>query len=109
MAPEKPKQTTETEQKVYDFVRALCGGESSIHRAILFGSRARGDHQERSDFDLAIEAPGISDEAWARFALELRDKAPTLCGIDVVRLNSKTSKDLSSKIKNEGVKLYVRK
>ncbi|MGK5082197.1 nucleotidyltransferase domain-containing protein [Bdellovibrionota bacterium FG-1] len=44
----------------------------------MFGSRARGDHHERSDFDLAVEAPDIGDEAWARFALELREKAPTL-------------------------------
>ena len=30
-----------------------------IKQVILFGSRAFGDHDERSDFDLAISAPDI--------------------------------------------------
>ena len=101
--------TTESEMKVFTFVRDLCARHPAIQRAILFGSRARGDHHERSDFDLAIDAPGFSDEEWARFALELREKAPTLCGLDLVRLESGTSVDLSGKIRQEGVDLYVRK
>ena len=30
-----------------------------VERVWLFGSRARGDNFERSDIDLAIEAPGM--------------------------------------------------
>jgi predicted nucleotidyltransferase len=37
----------------------------SVERIILFGSRARGDHHERSDIDLGIACPGASPEEWA--------------------------------------------
>jgi predicted nucleotidyltransferase len=32
----------------------------SVERIILFGSRARGDYDERSDIDLGIACPGAS-------------------------------------------------
>lgn len=102
----------ESKKEVFSFVRALCEREPCIQRVLLFGSRARGDHHERSDFDFAFEAPEISDGAWARFALELRENVPTLCGIDLVRLNGKDTQiagKLFEKIKQEGVEIYVRK
>ena len=46
-----------------------------INQVILFGSRAFGDHDERSDFDLAISAPDLSKrgmvEIWE--GIELSD------------------------------------
>ena len=36
------------------------GAEPSVHRVILFGSRARGDARPRSDVDLAVDAPGLA-------------------------------------------------
>mgnify|MGYP000356740117 CR=1 FL=1 len=52
-----------------------------------FGSRARGDINERSDWDFAIE----SDREITEFMLEIRDEAPTLCGVDIIFFNSATS------------------
>jgi len=98
-----------SEQKIFAYIRSQCEREPLIIRAILFGSRARGDFQERSDFDIAIEAPSLSHDAWARLALRLREEIPTLCGLDLVRINTEISKDLLAKIKQEGLDLYVRK
>ena len=40
--------------------------KNNVEKIILFGSRARGDHTERSDIDLAVSGgdfdKGISDE-----------------------------------------------
>lgn len=56
-----------------------------VHRVILFGSRAIGDWDERSDIDLAVSAPGIDFRRWAEIAAEV-DEAPTLLRIDLVWL-----------------------
>ncbi len=56
-----------------------------VHRVILFGSRAIGDWDERSDIDLAVSAPGIDFRSWAEIAAEV-DEAPTLLRIDLVWL-----------------------
>ena len=35
-----------------------------VERIVLFGSRAVGDHQSRSDCDLAISAPSMDKRQW---------------------------------------------
>jgi predicted nucleotidyltransferase len=67
---------------------------SAIKRVWLFGSRARGDQEERSDIDLAIEAPDISPEAWSRIG-ELVDHAQTLLKIDWVNLERAPSVEMA--------------
>lgn len=80
-----------------------------MNRVILFGSRARNDTGARSDFDVAVDAPAMTEAEWARFAIELREKIPTLCGLDLVRLSPVLSAELQEKIRKEGVEIYVRK
>jgi predicted nucleotidyltransferase len=77
---------------------------SAIKRFWLFGSRARGDQEERSDIDLAIEAPDISPEVWSRIG-ELVDHAQTLLKIDWVNLERAPSA-LRDNILKEGICLY---
>ncbi len=74
----------------------------------LFGSRARGDHDPRSDIDLAIYAPRASDLEWSKI-LDIIDGADTLLKIDCIRLDR--LKDLSAikdAILTQGIKLYER-
>lgn len=101
-------QAPEAEKKVLEFIHDLVHVEPQINRVILFGSRARGDHKGRSDFDIAIEAPSFSDEQWARFAQNLREKLPTLCGLDLIRIHQETSQELLIKIQQEGIVIYDR-
>lgn len=81
---------------------------TDIERVYLFGSRARGDSRERSDFDLAVEAPGISRATWTRFAIGVEEEIPTLCGVDLVLLTNETASAFRNRIKLEGVILYGR-
>ena len=39
-------------------IRRLCERTPGLERVWIFGSRARGDHRQRSDIDLAADAPG---------------------------------------------------
>jgi predicted nucleotidyltransferase len=86
--------------------RASC--YPAIGRLLVFGSRARGDARERSDFDLAVVAPGMPRSAWSRFALDVEDDIPTLCGVDLLLLDDTISLPLRTRIQDEGVVIYER-
>lgn len=79
----------------------------AVERVILFGSRARGDHGQRSDIDLAVEAPGATLADRARMA-ELVEDAPALVGIDLVRLDEADAA-LRRSIELEGIVLHERR
>ncbi|WBL37194.1 nucleotidyltransferase domain-containing protein [Tepidiforma flava] len=89
---------------IADWVVARLGGDPRIRRIILFGSRARGDARERSDVDLAIEAPGADPVAWDDILAAL-DEAPTLLQLDVVRLED-APEALRAAIEREGIELH---
>lgn len=76
-------------------------------RIVLFGSRARGDHEATSDYDLAIEAPGTTDSAWARFVLDAQEGFGALLHLDLVRLDQADQR-LRQRVDDEGLLLYVR-
>ena len=74
-----------------------------VARVVLFGSRARGDHRERSDVDLAVEAPGLRDADWLRLWAEA-EQAETLYAVDLVRLDEAPD-HLRQRIEREGVRV----
>ncbi|MBS1987933.1 nucleotidyltransferase domain-containing protein [Candidatus Dependentiae bacterium] len=72
----------------------------------LYGSRARGDHKNRSDIDLAVVCPQASDDDWY-LVLDLVDKADTLLKIDCVRFDRLADNNpLKKSIVSDGVILY---
>ena len=57
-----------------------------VESILLFGSRARGDNQERADIDIAIVCPKATWEDWL-LVTDIIDEADTLLEIDCVRLD----------------------
>ena len=90
----------ESIQKVLDIaIKQL--GPSQI---ILFGSRARGDHRENSDFDIAFVGD-FEESLWKRFLVETDEQALTLYKLDLVRLKD-LADDYKLNISKDGVALY---
>ncbi|MDF3046965.1 MAG: Nucleotidyltransferase domain [Candidatus Midichloriaceae bacterium] len=58
----------------------------------LFGSRARGDHSDRSDIDLALVCPSATSYDWSK-VLEVIDNADTLLKIDCLRFDELAEDD----------------
>ena len=79
----------------------LLAQKYNLDKVILFGSRARGDFQEKSDIDLAI----IGGD-FIRFSLDIEDTTWTLLKYDVVNLEQELSPELRNSIEREGVLLY---
>lgn len=75
-----------------------------VEKIVLFGSRARGDHNPRSDIDLAIYGPNISPQTWTAL-LEDIEQADTLLTIDCVHYD-KANVSLKAAVDHEGVILY---
>jgi len=77
---------------------------AEVESVILFGSRAHGDADLRSDIDLAISAPQMSLRRWLDMKL-LAEETPTLLSITLVRLEDSPSA-LRERVLREGVVVY---
>lgn len=105
------QNTAERDFPLPDFLQevvAAAVARLAPERVILFGSRARGDDEATSDYDLAIDAPDLSEQQWARFVLDAKDGFGALLDLDLVRLDQADQR-LRERIENEGQSLYVRK
>lgn len=83
-------------REIADFAK-----KHAIQKVILFGSRARGTHTERSDIDLAVSGGDFDSFYW-----ELKENAHTLLMFDIVNLDAGISEDLANEIKRDGVTIY---
>lgn len=92
------------------FAKIIDLAEQLLHpqKIIIFGSRARGDHQSTSDFDLAFDFPPTSDAEWGHFCTTMEEDIPTLASFDLVNMREASS-ELMAAIRKEGIILYERK
>lgn len=79
-----------------------------VKRIILYGSRARGNHQERSDIDIAIDCPDATENEWLLVS-DIIEQADTLLKIDCIRFDQlKDNNPLKIAIQKEGKTIYER-
>ena len=89
----------------YVFFQQICR-LPFVDKIVLFGSRARGDHHDRSDIDLAVFCDQASDEEWRQVLDCLRgDRIDTLLKVDCVRFE-RSNAVLKEHIMIEGKVLY---
>lgn len=84
---------------------AAIGYRFGAQRIVLFGSRARGDEQPRSDVDLAVF--GLPQKAWSDFE-DAVDALPSLLSFDLVDMNQSVSDELRANIEREGIDLMTK-
>ncbi len=77
-------------------------------KIVIFGSRARGDHSQRSDVDIGFYLARNDHPNWSRFVLDAEDELKTLLEMDLVDVTS-ASEDLKKSIMTEGVVIYEKK
>ncbi|MBR2216339.1 MAG: nucleotidyltransferase domain-containing protein [Selenomonadaceae bacterium] len=75
--------------------------EHGLQKVILYGSRARGTNNPRSDIDLAVRGGNVQD-----FYFDVEEKTWTLLFFDVVDLDRTLSPEFLAEIERDGVVLY---
>lgn len=85
-------------QELYNQI-AKIGKKYNAVKIVLFGSRARGDHRERSDIDLAVYGVGEKDQGL--FSDDI-DHLPTLLNFDLVFVSDRTDARLLANIERDG-------
>ena len=79
-----------------------------VDKVVLFGSRARGDHHDRSDIDLAVFCAGAGADDWREVKNCLREgRIDTLLNVDCVRFDDSPAA-LREHILADGTVLYER-
>lgn len=86
-------------------IKALAARYHAM-RLVLFGSRARGDHHDRSDYDIAVWGMGDRDRALFQDAVE--NDLDTLYAVDLVFVNEQTAPALLESINKDGITLMDR-
>lgn len=76
-----------------------------IESAALFGSRARGDFNERSDYDVAVYGK-LNDSDKARLRISCTEDLPTLHKIDLIFMEQVTDEKFIQNVKKEGIIFY---
>ncbi len=76
-----------------------------VERAALFGSRARGDFSDRSDYDVAVFGT-LSEHDRLQLRSACREELPTLHKIDLIFVNEVTDKKFLQSIQTEGIVFY---
>ncbi len=80
---------------------AVFAIKHDIQKIVLFGSRARGTHRERSDIDIAVSGGDVDAFYW-----DIKENVHSLLSFDIVDLDSGASEDLKKEIEKDGVILY---
>lgn len=72
-----------------------------IHKVILFGSRAKGTHTQRSDVDIAV-----SGGEYDAFYWDIKENIHSLLMFDIVNLDDGITDELKNEIAKDGVVIY---
>lgn len=76
-----------------------------LNKAILFGSRARGDYKDNSDIDLAIVFNTEDNDNYIKLFTKL-EELNTLYKFDVIDFNKITNEKLKEEILKDGICIY---
>lgn len=101
----KPNNVLDHNLTSYQFLEKLKA-LSFIDEIWLFGSRARGDHKDRSDIDLAIVCSSESD--WLK-VMNIIENADTLLKVDCIQFDkNKISKEFYNNILKDKKVIYMK-
>lgn len=84
----------------YERLQRLFESSPKLRRVWIYGSRARGDHRDLSDIDLALDAPGMTDLERARLSDRLED-LNILYRVDLLHLQEDLDMELRHRIEQD--------
>ena len=89
-------------------IQAVLAQFPEVERAVLYGSRAKGNHRPGSDIDLTLIGTGLTSKILGQIQGELEDGYLPY-SFDVSLLDQITQADLLDHIRRVGVVFYEKK
>ena len=89
-------------------IQAVLAQFPEVERAVLYGSRAKGNHRPGSDIDLTLIGTGLTSKILGQIQGELEDGYLPY-SFDVSIMNQITQPDLLDHIRRVGVVFYEKK
>lgn len=97
-----------TDPKIISTLTVHFAEHPAIKKAVLFGSRARGDHTERSDYDIAVYGD-LSHAERSQLRYICDEELPTLHKIDLIFMQEQSPSKFTENIEKEGIEIYGKK
>ena len=91
-------------ERVTDLLRAELSRLPEVRAAYLYGSRARGDYKPQSDIDIAIDAPGMTQQTFAQLWSAI-DALPIAYPLDCIWLQALPESSLKAQVERDGLVL----
>ena len=88
-------------------LRGVLDGHPEVERALLYGSRAKGEHRAGSDIDLALVGDAVDSRVCAQVWQKL-DASAIPYEVDVTGLATLTHEPLIEHIHRVGLEIYLR-
>jgi len=95
------------EQHIIDNLIAVFEQHSKVDKALVFGSRAKGNYRPDSDIDIAIKGPDLNTDDIIAMSVAFEEKGITH-KIDLINYDKINEPDLKDHIDRVGIELYSR-
>lgn len=98
-------KNTGISERILSTIRSVFSNYPEIEKAVLFGSRAKGNFYEGSDIDIAIFGEKLNFRKILDISIDL-DKIDLLQAIDLVHFEKIKEVELKKHIERVGIKIY---
>ncbi len=96
------------DEKVIEEIVKVIANYAEVEKAVIFGSRARGDYREGSDIDIALFGNSLTHSINTNIFYEI-DNLYIVYKVDLINFNSLEKEDkLKENILREGVEIYAK-
>jgi type I restriction enzyme S subunit len=95
------------EQHIIDTLIAVFEQHPKVDKALVFGSRAKGNYRPDSDIDIAIKGQDLNTDDIIAMSVAFEEKGITH-KIDLINYDTIKEPDLKDHIKRVGIELYSR-
>ncbi|MBD2847792.1 nucleotidyltransferase domain-containing protein [Paenibacillus sp. IB182496] len=90
------------------YIRTTLSKFEAVEKAVLFGSRAKGNYKRGSDIDLAVYGDNIDVDTLSKLHALLEDSSPMPYLFDIVDGSHLTHKGLLDHIERIGKIIYTK-
>lgn len=94
--------------KIIEDIKNILKKYPEVEKAVIFGSRARGDYRKGSDIDITLFGDKLTNSINTKIFYEI-DNLYLIYKIDLINFNTLNEEDkLRKNILDEGVEIYAK-